>query len=81
MGQVSWLEAALLAFPGLLPQWPSQVGVPSVLGLLTVAGPRRFFTGFRDDPPAMTNCTDSLELPRAFVKFSTEETFGTDRIH
>ena len=27
------------------------------LGPLTVAGPRRILTGFRDDPPVETNCT------------------------
>ena len=34
------------------PQWPYRANVPRNLGPLTVAGPRRFLTGFRDDPPA-----------------------------
>jgi hypothetical protein len=62
--QVSWLEAA---------GSPSQNGVPSqwhngagnaerlpqgMLGPLTVAGPRRLCTGFRDVPPASELCAD-----------------------
>ena len=52
VGQVSWLEAARLAFPGIPPQWLFRVDVPNSFGPLTVAGPRRILTGFRDDPPA-----------------------------
>ena len=53
VGQVSWLEAALPAFPGV--GTPSGMGGQAfrdVLGPLTVAGPRRIHTGFRVDPPA-----------------------------
>ena len=50
---VSWLEAASFSFPGPTPQWispneRSEIG----LGPLTVAGPRRRLTGFRDGPRA-----------------------------
>ena len=53
VGHVSWLEAASFSFPGPKPQWislneRSEIG----LGPLTVAGPRRRHTGFRDGPPA-----------------------------
>lgn len=61
VGQVSWLEAAELAFPD--PNGPSgwlesafRVG----LGPFTVAGPRRILTGFRDGPPAETTCETIL---------------------
>jgi len=47
---VSWLEAAPSAFPGgyKLPSGQTSVASSAMLcGPLTVAGPRRFHTGFR----------------------------------
>lgn len=53
VGQVSWLEAALLAFPGVVtPSGMESKRSETLLGPLTVAGPRRIHTGFRVDPPA-----------------------------
>jgi hypothetical protein len=63
---VSWLEAALLAFPPrgnpslrgsgltrrILPP-PERAGPVQRTGPLTVAGPRRIHTGFRKTPFAM----------------------------
>jgi hypothetical protein len=47
VGQVSWLEAAVLAFPGIeAPSGSHEHGFRGFLGPLTVAGPRRTFTGF-----------------------------------
>ena len=48
VGQVSWLEAASLAFPGArAPSGMESARSEGSLGPLTVAGPRRIHTGFR----------------------------------
>ena len=59
VSQVSWLKAAELAFPdhGGSSGW-MQSAFRGDLGPFTVAGPRRIHTGFRDDSPVMTFCSN-----------------------
>jgi hypothetical protein len=56
--EVSWLEAASLAFPGGYAQWHVERAFrrrPKVaLAPLTVAGPRRILTGLPWSPAPMT---------------------------
>ncbi len=49
VGHVSWLEAD--DPPSRVSPVASWTDVPLESGPLTVAGPRRIFTGFRNDPP------------------------------
>ena len=53
MGHVSWLEAARFSFPEPRLQWIKSNRRSGIApGPLTVAGPRRSCTGFRNDPLA-----------------------------
>jgi len=49
VGHVSWLKAG--DPPSRVSPVASWIVVPLASGPITVAGPRRIFTGFRNDPP------------------------------
>ena len=64
---VSWLRAASLAFPTYVSGVVSTRVAP-----VTVAGPRRTCTGFRNSRPQNVDCAVSLLLPALRVKRTCE---------